>query len=132
MEKLIKLFTVKLKTRRTDLPIGRSKIPAQARGEHRRWATREVTVMKCGKFKGFHFKTPKTGRTHQLRVHLKAIGYPIVGDTLYALKMPKICSQFLAKHYTNYIKFSLNGKVCLCTLAKDLIATIDYLGGVLN
>jgi len=27
---------------------------------------------------------PKTGRTHQLRVHCKAIGRPIVGDTLYA------------------------------------------------
>lgn len=26
---------------------------------------------------------PKTGRTHQLRVHLKAIGHPIVGDDLY-------------------------------------------------
>jgi 23S rRNA pseudouridine1911/1915/1917 synthase len=27
---------------------------------------------------------PKTGRTHQLRVHLKHIGNPIVGDHLYA------------------------------------------------
>ena len=27
---------------------------------------------------------PKTGRMHQLRVHLKAIDRPIVGDTLYA------------------------------------------------
>lgn len=27
---------------------------------------------------------PQTGRTHQLRLHLQAIGHPIVGDTLYA------------------------------------------------
>ena len=28
--------------------------------------------------------TPLTGRTHQLRVHLAAIGHPILGDKLYA------------------------------------------------
>lgn len=27
---------------------------------------------------------PVTGRTHQLRVHMQAIGHPMVGDTLYA------------------------------------------------
>ena len=27
---------------------------------------------------------PHTGRTHQLRVHMQALGHPILGDTLYA------------------------------------------------
>ena len=29
--------------------------------------------------------TPKTGRTHQLRVHLAALGHPILGDRLYTM-----------------------------------------------
>lgn len=32
--------------------------------------------------------TPLTGRTHQLRVHLQAIGHPIVGDPLYGPAPP--------------------------------------------
>lgn len=33
---------------------------------------------------------PKTGRTHQLRVHLQAIGHPIVCDTRYAPQKPPV------------------------------------------
>lgn len=31
---------------------------------------------------------PRTGRTHQIRVHFKAINHPIVSDTLYASEKP--------------------------------------------
>jgi 23S rRNA (cytosine1962-C5)-methyltransferase len=32
--------------------------------------------------------TPKTGRTHQLRVHMQHLGHPIVGDALYDAERP--------------------------------------------
>lgn len=36
---------------------------------------------------------PKTGRTHQIRVHLKAFGHPIVGDVLYQSRTQYAISQ---------------------------------------
>ncbi|MDP6142177.1 MAG: RluA family pseudouridine synthase [Dehalococcoidales bacterium] len=38
---------------------------------------------------------PETGRTHQIRVHLGAIGYPVVGDKTYGVKSPHLSQQFL-------------------------------------
>ena len=38
---------------------------------------------------------PETGRTHQIRVHLAAIGYPVVGDKVYGVKSPHLERQFL-------------------------------------
>ena len=37
----------------------------------------------------------ETGRTHQIRVHLKAIGYPVVGDATYGVKSDHLSRQFL-------------------------------------
>ncbi len=37
----------------------------------------------------------ETGRTHQIRVHLSAIGYPVVGDVTYGGKSPHLSRQFL-------------------------------------
>jgi 23S rRNA pseudouridine1911/1915/1917 synthase len=37
----------------------------------------------------------ETGRTHQIRVHLGAIGYPVVGDKVYGIKSPHLLRQFV-------------------------------------
>ena len=38
---------------------------------------------------------PETGRTHQIRVHLSAISYPVVGDTTYGVKSAYVPRQFI-------------------------------------
>ena len=38
---------------------------------------------------------PETGRTHQIRVHLSAIGFPVVGDSVYGVKSPHLSRQFM-------------------------------------
>ncbi|MFC1756767.1 RluA family pseudouridine synthase [Patescibacteria group bacterium] len=66
---------------------------------------------------------PKTGRTHQIRIHLKSIGHPIVCDKIYT-KKPQ-CPFGLNRHFLHAqsIEFNLeNGsKIKLETdLPKDL------------
>ncbi|MGI2336424.1 MAG: RluA family pseudouridine synthase [Dehalogenimonas sp.] len=43
-----------------------------------------------------------TGRTHQIRVHLAAIGYPVVGDATYGAKSEIFPRQFLHAHRLSF------------------------------
>ena len=49
---------------------------------------------------------PEMGRTHQIRVHLAAVGHPIIGDGTYGGRHPALGRQFL---HASYLKFRLPG-----------------------
>ncbi len=100
-----------------DRPIGRSSKDFRmwsaqrgARGQMREAVT-EYNVLERGNGFSFVEANPKTGRTHQIRVHFKAINHPIVSDSLYAPKREKgLGFERLALHSYS-IEFSLpNGK----------------------
>lgn len=62
-----------------------------ARGELREAIT-EYTVLKKFEDKNIKFSylevRPKTGRTHQIRVHMKFINHPVINDSLYNPNQP--------------------------------------------
>ena len=67
-----------------ELPVGRhSTTRTKMAAGKGRWAHTEYRVME--QFRGFSLLevTIKTGRTHQIRVHLRAIGHPVAGDDVY-------------------------------------------------
>ncbi len=52
--------------------------------------------------------SPKTGRTHQIRVHLKALGLPICGDEIYGLKRGDDFKRLML--HASQVEFPLNSK----------------------
>ncbi|MCK5465977.1 RluA family pseudouridine synthase [Candidatus Parcubacteria bacterium] len=73
---------------------------------------------------------PKTGRMHQIRVHLKAIGYPVVGDKKYFFKKYKNENLELDRQFLHAIELNiklLNGKnrIFKAELADDLKKFLD-------
>ncbi|MEK7558518.1 MAG: RluA family pseudouridine synthase [Patescibacteria group bacterium] len=120
-----------------DRPLGRSpkdfrqwSAHATARGEKREAIT-EYKVLKRFKTKEGEFSYleiyPRTGRTHQIRAHLKFINHPVVCDDLYAGK--RGCAlglKHLALHALSISFNLLDGKniTCKAELPKDIASVI--------
>jgi 23S rRNA pseudouridine1911/1915/1917 synthase len=120
-----------------DLPIGRSKT------DFRRWSTgadargtlREATTEYCVIHKTnemtFVEVMPKTGRTHQIRVHMRAIGNPIVCDAVYApLRKGILGFERLALHARSISFTSLSGELILVSASypSDFAKALEILG----
>jgi 23S rRNA pseudouridine1911/1915/1917 synthase len=73
-------------------PANRQRMAVVSRGREARTEYRVVKYI--GGYTLLEVK-PETGRTHQIRVHLSAIGFPVVGDATYGVKSPFLSRQFL-------------------------------------
>lgn len=77
---------------------------------------------------------PKTGRTHQIRVHCKYLGYPIVSDEFYAGRKTARADRLWCPRlflHASYIKFThpMTGKIISieCELEADLKTALKVL-----
>ncbi len=73
-------------------PRNRKRMAVVAEGKESR--TQYHVVKYLGKYTLLEVR-PETGRTHQIRVHLSAIGFPVVGDPIYGVKSPHVPRQFM-------------------------------------
>lgn len=73
----------------------------------------------------------ETGRTHQIRVHMQAIGYPILGDPVYGVNLPEIDlrRQFLHAHRLGFTHpITGQAMVFQSPLPDDLESVLSQIG----
>jgi 23S rRNA pseudouridine1911/1915/1917 synthase len=113
-----------------EAPIGRD--------PHRR---RKMAIVEAGKEAGTQYQvrkyldnytlvevTPLTGRTHQIRVHLSAIGYPVVGDPVYGVKSAQLSRQFIHAYRLGFrLPSTKQYQEFTSPLPMDLERTLEYL-----
>ncbi len=75
-------------------PRNRKRMAVVAEGKGREARTQYHVIKYIGDYTLLEVR-PETGRTHQIRVHLSAIGYPVVGDSVYGVRSAEVPRLFL-------------------------------------
>ena len=71
---------------------------------------------------------PRTGRTHQIRVHLAHLGYPLLGDSLYGIQSPGIDRQALHASKLGFVHPLTREKLVFeAPLPADLQSLVSFL-----
>ncbi len=113
-----------------DIPIGRSKdnhlkMSTSRNSKNAKNSISEVNVIKNYQHHALVDVNLKTGRTHQIRVHLKHINHPIVNDPLYGIeKQTTNYGQCLIAYYISFIHPKTN---CLIEQKIDLDEEFKYI-----
>lgn len=67
---------------------------------------------------------PKTGRTHQIRIHFASLSYPVVGDKAYG-KNDGFNNMFLHAHKVSFIDENGKQRQFVASLSKSLTIILD-------
>lgn len=123
-----------------DAPIGRSTVDRKKMGISKASAQRSAQTtyrtLSTSRDAALLLCLPKTGRTHQLRVHLHSIGHPILGDSAYGSSESKKMSvahdiSALSLHAWKIAFMSPDdGRIHEVTapVPKSFVETIDLMG----
>jgi len=119
-----------------DRPIGHSKSDFRkwsaqrgTRGEMRDAITEYLVLNTCP-IASYIEVHPRTGRTHQIRVHFKAINHPVICDSLYGENKPALLGlKRLALHAQKIEISDINRDILVieAPLPQDFISALDKL-----
>jgi 23S rRNA-/tRNA-specific pseudouridylate synthase len=72
--------------------------------------------------------TPETGRTHQVRAHAAALGFPILGDALYGAPETQVISRPALHAYSLGFEFEARQYSFTAPYPEDFIEALKKLG----
>ncbi len=85
-----------------------------------RYHDQDLTLVEC---------YPQTGRMHQIRVHLKYAGFPIIGDQMYQTKLSNQISKELDinRQFLHATKLEFEGQAFESKLSNDLKKVLNII-----